>query len=538
MTTISRTAGRQRLAGLSTVLRLDLRRERIPLTVWVLSLTGTVVSSVAAIAGLYPTELDRVHLAASIAANPSFLALTGPVTATSVGGVTAWRVGVIGGLAVGLMSIFTVVRRTRADEESGRAELLASGVMGRDTPLTAALLLAWAASIIIGLLGALGAIGNGQPVAGSLAMGAALAGPGLVFAAVAAVCSQIFDSARTATGTAGTVLAAAFALRAAGDLWSGGGSLTWLSPLGWPEKVQAFGGNRWPVLLLFVAATTAFTAAAVVLLHRRDVGLGLFAARLGSADNPRLGSCLALAVRLHRGSWIGWAAGFAGLGLLTGSLATTAGSLLSDNPRIQQLMQDLGGPGTLAGELLAAMGAIGALVAGAYAVSAALRARTEESAGRAESVLSTAVSRRRWLGGHLLFSLLGSAMLLLIAGVCSGLVYGSAIGDLANGLGTGLAAMTVQIPAVLVTGAVTALLIGALPRLASAAWAVLGGSVLLGQLGPLLQLPQAVMDLSPYTHVPALPTSHVEWTPMIVLVLIAAVATALGVAAFQRRDVG
>ena len=533
-----RTAEQQRFSGLGTVLRLNVRRERLPLLIWVAAISLTVLSSLSAIAGLYPTVADRTQLAASISANPSFLALTGPITATSIGGVTAWRVGVLAGVMVGLMALLTVVRRTRADEESGRAELLASGVLGRSALLAGALLVAWGAALVIGVISALGAIGDGQPVGGSLLLGAGLAGPGLVFGAVGAVCAQIFENARTATATAGALLAAAFGVRAVGDLWSAGSWLDWLSPLGWPGKIAAYGANRWPVLLLFVVTTVVLAAVAELLSRHRDLGLGLFPARLGPAHTSGLRSGLALAVRLHRGSWIGWAVGFLILGLLTGSLATSADSLLSDNANIRQLMQDLGGPGTLVDELLAAMGGISALVAAAYAVSAALRIRSEETAGRAESVLSTGLSRDRWFAGHLIFSLGGSALLLVIAGIAAGIVHGANIGDLGAGFRIGLETMTVQIPAVLVVGGITAALIGWVPRWASLGWAVLGLSVLLGQLGALLKLPQAVMKLSPFSHIPALPAAPMDWTPLVVLLLVAVVATALGFAGFRRRDVG
>ena len=40
------------------------------------------------------------------------------------------------------MSILLVVRHTRADEETGRAELVGAGVVGRHAPLAAALVVA------------------------------------------------------------------------------------------------------------------------------------------------------------------------------------------------------------------------------------------------------------------------------------------------------------------------------------------------------------------------------------------------------------
>ena len=47
----------------------------------------------------------------------------------SIGAISAWRVMAVGTSLVGLMAVFTVIRRTRADEEAGRAELLPGGLV-------------------------------------------------------------------------------------------------------------------------------------------------------------------------------------------------------------------------------------------------------------------------------------------------------------------------------------------------------------------------------------------------------------------------
>ena len=132
----SPTAGRDRFAGLGTLVRFFIRRERLLLSLWALAVAGTVMSSFGGIAGLYPTDADRSRLAGTISTDPAFLSLTGPVTSSSLGGVTAWRVAVLGGLAVASMTLLTVVRRTRSDEEACRAELLVPGVLGA-TPCSA-----------------------------------------------------------------------------------------------------------------------------------------------------------------------------------------------------------------------------------------------------------------------------------------------------------------------------------------------------------------------------------------------------------------
>jgi ABC-2 type transport system permease protein len=524
------------LAGMGTLLRLGLRRERLSLAIWVCAISLTVAASFPALAALYPDAASRQAIAGGIAATPAFAVITGPVESTTLGGLTAWRYGVLGGMAVALMAMFTVIRRTRAEEEAGRAELVASGSVGRLAALGAALTLAAAASVAVGILSALGGLAGGQPLSGSVLLGASLAGPGLVVAAAAAIAAQLVESSRAALGLAGAALAAMFALRAVGDMISGAGFASWLSPLGWGQKLGAYGANRWPVLLLFAAATALGVWGAALLCLRRDIGLGWWAARPGRARAPRLRSPLALAWRLHRGTLTGWSLGFVVLGAMTGGMVTDTDKLLAGNERIIEILREIGGTGVLADVLLATMGTVGGLLAAAYGIAAVGRVAAEESTGRAEPVLATAVSRQRYLGAHLVFALAGSAWLLL-GGVVTGLIYAAAAGEFSGPFGDGLASVAVQYPATAVLIALSVALTGAVPRWTALAWAALGVSLLLGQLGPLLQLPRAVMDLSPFTHIPLLPAAEVAWLPLTVLTLLAAVLIIVGIAGFRRRDV-
>src|SRR6478736_3179184 len=196
----TRRATRNPYTGTAALIRLNLRRERIPLLAWVLGIGAVAASTFSTIAALYPEAAERASLAASISTNPAFLAITGPISNTSIGAISAWRVGAIGTSLVGLMAIFTVIRRTRADEEAGRTELLSSSVVGRAAPLAAAVSVAIGASLAIGLLVVLAGLGNGEDLAGSLAFGGAMAGCGLTFAAVAAVAAQLAETSRAALG--------------------------------------------------------------------------------------------------------------------------------------------------------------------------------------------------------------------------------------------------------------------------------------------------------------------------------------------------
>jgi ABC-2 type transport system permease protein len=528
------------LTGTGALLRLALRRDRILAPLWILLFVVTAAGSASASQELFPTLESRVRAASAINETPATLALYGRVfDPTSLGAVSLIKLGAFGAALVALVSIFLVVRHTRAEEESGRLELVGSAVVGRHATLTAALLFTVGTSLTLAVLTALSLIGAGLPAVGALAFGLAWAGAGIAFAAVGALAAQVTESARTANGIGAAVLAAAYLLRAVGDASGADTStwLSWLSPIGWAQQVRPFAGDRWWVLAYLLAFTVLVAAAAYALAARRDHGAGLLAQRPGPASAaPRLRTPLALALRLHRGGLTGWLVGIALGGLIVGSIASQVGEI-ADTPQVRDMIMKLGGERGLTDAFLSAeMGIIGVVVA-AYGISAAMRLRAEEIAGRVEPLLATRVSRWRWAVSHVTVALTGSALLLVVLGLFAGFAHGAAVGDLGE-MGRVFVAALVQLPAVWVLTGITVAVFGLAPALVLAGWAALVVFLLLGQLGSVLNLPVWMMDLSPFTHTPKLPGGDLPATPLVVLTVIAAVLVAVGLAAFRRRDVG
>ncbi|MET7653065.1 ABC transporter permease, partial [Streptomyces sp. NPDC005486] len=58
----------------------------------------------------------------------------------------------------------------------------------------------------------------------------------------------------------------------------------------------------------------------------------------------------------------------------------------------------------------------------------------------------------------------------------------------------------------------------------------------IGWIGPALDAPQAVLDLSPFGHLPKLPGGHMEWGPVLLLLATASALVAAGLAGLRRRD--
>ncbi|MGW4565936.1 ABC transporter permease [Streptomyces sp. NPDC004561] len=524
----ARAGGSRPLAGTGTLVRFALRRDRAMLPLWIAVIALMVLSMPNALQGLYGTPAARADLMRQMATNTSLRAMVGPVFADSLGALTAWRIGVYAGALAAVMSLLVVVRHTRDEEESGRQELVSSGMVGRRAPLTAALLTAAAGNAVLALLIAAGLAGQGG--AGALAFGLGVGGVGMVFATMAAIVAQLTESARLARGLTAAVLGAAFVLRAAGDSASADGSsvLTWLSPIGWLENVRAFAAERWWLLALFAVAALAQGAVAYELAGRRDVGMSFLPTRPGPAAG-RLGTAGALAWRLQRGSVLGWSAGFLVAGVVYGGVATGAAALVKDNRQAREIFQRMGGQSGLTDALLSALIGMLALVAALYIVPSVLRLNGEETSGRAEPVLAGAVGRLRWAAGHLVIAFAGAALIMLLAGLGFAAGYGGDTGPI-------LGACLVQLPAVWTVGGIAVLLYGVLPRGAVAAWGVAGAVLLIGWVGPALNAPRALLDLSPFAHLPKLPGGAMHWTPVLVLTGLAALLVAAGLAGLRRRD--
>jgi ABC-2 type transport system permease protein len=512
------------------------------LPVWVYALTAVAASGSYALKHLYKTPQGRASLAASIHSTPALQFLYGQLHGDSLGAIMTWRYLVYAALGAALMSIFVVVRHTRADEETGRLELIGSTVVGRHAALAVALLVAAAANLILFVLSAAVLIFSGMPASGSLAFGLGEACCGLVFAAVAAVAAQVSGTARGARGIAIAVLGLIFLLRCAGDSGSSHGLtwLTWLSPIGWAELVRAFAGERWWVFALPVLAVAAGIAVAYVLAARRDQGAGLMQPRPGPASaGPLLAGPAGLSWRLQRGSVVGWAAGFLVGGLAIGVVTTSIGKLVGSSAGVTKAIDKIGGQAALTNAYLAACMSLLGLVAAAYAVSAVLRLRADEEAGRAEPLLSAPVSRLRWGGSQLLTVTIGTVVLLVAGGLGVGLAFGVASSDVSTQVPRLLGAGLAQLPAALAVAAVAAAFVGLLPRWSGAAgWLALAICGLIGLFGPALNLSQAVLDISPFTHVPKLPGGAFTVGPLAWLTGVAVVLAALGLMGLRRRDIG
>lgn len=522
------------MSGTGTFLWTFLRRDKWLLLWWVLGAVGLYVVTCYSVDQLYTTQAQYDEAAASMEGNAAFIAMAGPARGLdTLGGQTAWQTTAFGAIIVGLMSMFVVGRHTRAEEESGRDELLRASAVGRYAPMTAAVLVAAIANLVVGLLVSVSLTAYGLEAVDSFGLGLGATAVGWVFTGTALVAMQLSASTRSAYGVAGVVIAVSYVLRAIGDV--GNGVLSWCSPIGWYQAMHQFSGLRWwPMLLMLAGAGVALTAA-YALFGRRDYGSGIVATRPGRPRARRgLLSGEGLAWALQRGAVLGWAGGMFFGGLAYGAIGDDVKALIGDSQTSQDLFVQAGDD-LVTGFYGTSILMLAVICAG-FAISSGQRPRGEEENGHLEVTLATALPRSRWLLGHVLVTVGGTVLVLALAGLGLGAGYLLVTGD-------GDTAWSFTWPVlqyvgpVLVLSGFARLLFGVLPRWMVLAWVPLVFAAVVMLFGDLFQIPQWLQDVSPFEHLPMVPAEDFAWGPVLAMVAIAAVLSVAGQIAFRRRNV-
>jgi ABC-2 type transport system permease protein len=528
----------RRLAGTGTLIRFILRRDRIKLPAWLLGITLFLFYYATALPEVYQTD-EQLQGLSTFMEGPAAALFTGPGYGREDLTIERAIVGVYSlyfFVLAALMSIQLVTRHTRADEQNGRTELVRANVVGRHAQLTAVLIVAVAANVLLSFLLAGGLAASGYDAGQGLLYGAGIGAVGLVFAGITALTVQVTEYSRAANGLAGAALGAAWAIRALGDMIQDHGSwLSWFSPMAWSQQTRAYVDGRWWPLALSVGLAVVAAGAGYVLSGRRDVGAGLVAARRGSPDAPAwLRSPFTFAFRLHRSSLIWWTVALGVAGFLFGAITDTIAEGYQDLG--EDMLATLGGDvDRLVDGFLGLMAFYMLLMVCIFAIRGVHSLRAEETKGRAEPVLATATGRWAWVGSNLAVLAIGVAWLMLVAGFATGVGAAVAVGD-AGYVWDVTWAYLVQIPAAWLVLTIAVLLFGVLPRAIGVTWAAFGYGVIVGTFGAIMDAEQWVYNLSPLDHIARLPLEELGWAPVLILTAAAAGLATLGLAAFGRRD--
>ena len=532
-----------RLTNTRSLVRLAVRRDRLVLPTTIGLLFLLVVGSAKALVSTYSNQQAIVdYISASVASGAGRI-FQGPIPEASIGSILVAETFLTAAVVMGIMSIFVVTRHTRHNEETGAAELLAAGAVGRQSPLTAAFLLAIGANLLAGLLIFAGLAAMAAfDAAGSAYFAASLAAFGCLMTAVGGLTAQLSSSRRGANLGALALLGIFFLVRGLGDALGQGATdglsasshwLAWLSPMGWSFQVLPFSANQFWPLAAMLAAAAGLAACAYLLRARRDLGGSLLGQRLGPARAAAsLLSPIGLAGKLQKGGILAWTLAAAASGGLTAVILLDFQKTLADN---EILAEWLAADGTTAVSVMTPV--LAAMLAG-VGVAAVSKMQDEEASGRLEHLLSGRPSRARWLLGHLWTAFAGNLLVLLAMGAAASLGYSLAAegGQGINPLHP-LGAALISLPAMLLFTSVIGLIFAIGNSLTKPlAWAFYGYCALISSLAIVFSWPAWSRYLSPFSHSPLYPAESFNWLPLIIMACLSIVVCLIARHLFGRRD--
>lgn len=524
-------------AGTGKLLKLYLRRDRIILPVWILLALMVINGQVSFVKAMPDWQMFINELSAS----PITSSMLGPIVPLSIEGAILWRGMVQASIVVMFGSAITMIRHTRTEEASGRYELILGRPIGRYANLTAALILSCGGSLLAGLLTAVFLISKGFAGSGTLLTGLTLAASGCFFGGIGGLCSQIFGHSGSARGCVFGVYMLTMAAMVLNNIGGGYTYWVWFAPEAWFRITVPFGKNHvWP-LLVFILFSVLPIMLSYMLLVRRDMGDGLIVQKEGSAKaHPYFNSPIALAWRQQKGAILVWTIGMAWLGGIMGIGTPNVSEAISSSfahmdTEWASAIVKLGNQEGFIAILIYMLGLMGGL--SVFAITAVQRLRREEKEHYAEMVLSRPVSRSKWMVSYLAVAFVGSALILLVLGLASGLGWSVASGEFSHFLRV-LGMSLSKIPPVWTIIGIAALLYGWMPHIGSILnWLILCVFIFIEMLWEVGIVGWSAMKWTyfAYAHY-SIPIHELSIVPLILLTVIAVALTWLGVIGFKRRS--
>ncbi|MBI3689939.1 MAG: ABC transporter, partial [Mycolicibacterium aromaticivorans] len=358
----------------------------------------------------YPDVAQR-QARVNLLKTPAGIMLGGPMfggNETDLGVMMANELTLTLMVAASILSITTVIRHTRAEEESGAAELVLSSIVGRHARTAAALILVVLVNAVLSVTMTIAMAASGFAVVDTAAMCLGITSVATVFGAVAALSAQLWRQARTASGAALAALAAAVLVRGAGDVIENSGSaLSWFSPIAWAQQMRPFVALRWWPLGLLAVLAVALGAATVELESRRQYDDGVLASSGEKSRARPVGGVFGLQLVIHRGLTVSWAIALLIAGTAFGSMTKSLLDAARGNELLARVLSAQGTDGvyTTMTQFLAA-------ATTAYVVTVVVRLHRDEESGIGEAVLAGSVSRWAWLLSAVGAALTGAVVLL------------------------------------------------------------------------------------------------------------------------------
>ncbi|MED3793112.1 hypothetical protein P4571_11805 [Niallia alba] len=525
-------------AGTGILFKLFLHRDRFLLPIWIFLPVVLILIVASTFSSMGGEGLENVLL--DFDNDPLVSAILGPVMSFDLTGAIVWRGTSQIALTLGLGSLFTLIRHTRVDEETGRSELIRSYVTGTYASLTAALTLTIIGNLIAGILIAITIIFLGGSITSSLLYAITIVTIGCFFAGISGVAVQLRESSGSARGISITVLGLGILLSILNNTVGADSFLNWITPMAWQRLTQPFAGDNWIYLIYFIIICALPMIISYVLTARRDLGEGIFIPRSGPKEaSPRFSSPLALAWRLQKKNFFGWIIATVLYIVVFAAFSPS----LSKTEGMSGWLSNLGGTNWVEdmelGYVFISIGIyLMALFVGIYAITTVFRLKKEENEGRIEMLLDKQVSRTKLMRSHLIVAYLFSATLLLVMGIAGGLAYGIASGDLGGNFGVIFSMSVSKIPPVWIFVGLSALLYGLFPRISEFSWVIWISCSILELTWEAKLIDWSLMSISPYAYAHyTIQITELPYLSLFLLIVISLLFTTIGLLGFKNRNV-
>jgi ABC-2 type transport system permease protein len=452
-------------------------RTRLPAIVWSLVLSIYAYSKVVGYAKGYPSYASRLQFASSMTKTNGLSAIVGPAhNIQTIIGYTAWIVYIITLLCGIIWVTLMATKQLRGNEQSGRFDLVLSGEISLKQ-LTVSIVngMIKSTALFFGILTIL-TIGLGR--ISSVNIGArplitytlAIWLGILLFMSIATVCSQLMSSRKSAANLAFLVLGISFALKAIADT----SSIKWLldiSFLGWFEKLNPLLGINYIWLVPIILSTIIFYCLGIYLASKRELNQSWFNRPANEKPHLRLlGSLGLLSIKFNRGTVITWSLVLLGLNLVYGLLTKAAVSAISGSSSYVKALDTLSKTSRFNGlnEYTSAIFFVDMIIVTIYVASCLNSTRNEELNGYAFNILTSPISRVRYLTSRLVVETSGLILIglsLSLGFYVGGWLSSSPLIGICSLITAGLNSV---VPAFIVFG-VGLLVYGFLPRISSVA---------------------------------------------------------------------
>jgi ABC-2 type transport system permease protein len=543
---LTRTSALSRIYGLGSIYGKTMRDSRLAFIIAAGLLGGLSLVMGSAISQVFPTPESRHEVDKLIGGIPSAMVnfFGKPVGLGTLGGYLTWKYGTVFVTATALWSILGLSSTLAGEANRGSLDLVAVTPFGKRRiaiekvaahVTMLALALAFMAVMITVSSNTFGSAALGDQIAPISAIGFALwlGFIALFFGGLAFALSPLLGRAGGA-GVAGIALAV---------LWSVNGldvqPLAVLSPFRWTENHIALTGSYdWPALALVGVAAVAFLAIGVELFMRRDLGITL------GVGLPQLPSWVlgvrgpisrAFGDQLPRS--LAWGIGLAVMGAMMASLSASMAGQVQGDENLMRIIHTVfpSYDFASAGGFLQLFAELFLIAAGFAAATLVSRWASDETGGRLEEVLTTPITRVRWLVTGAIGAFLGVVVFTLVYAL--GVAAGASSGGIAFGDALlGSASLGMYAAALIGIGVA----IGGVWRTSLAAEVVaifVIATYLLDLLAPPLNLPDWIHELALTAHFGTPMLGNWDVVGIVACVALAIGGTIVGAWGIRRRDI-